>query len=230
MTNIETTTAVEAAPVEPKMFAVPLKGDCGEVSVDPSRLPDEVYDMVLLEGLKAVINSVGMSKKLPGITKLEGSAKEKAIAEVRKQAEDNVEALYLGTIKKGGRKAKASGAVQTEALRLAKMLVKDHIRNSGQKIGAYSAKEITEAAKKVLEGNQRLYQQAEANLSERAQEAKKTGGLDLTALFGEKASSEEVKAKPKAPPKRKENGEKQLSAKQAGMVAPRQKPGSHPTH
>lgn len=230
MTDMTTNEAPEGATTV-QAVSIPIKGDCGSVDVVLSNLPDDVYKMVLEEGLKAVINSVGMSKILPGVTKLEGKAKEERIAAIMNQANANVKSLYDGTIKKGGKKAKTSGAVATEAMRLAKMLVKDHIRNSGQKIGAYSAKEITEAAKKVLEGNPRLIQQAEANLAERAAEAKTTGGLDLTALFGAKAASEEVKAKPKTPPKPKAKGEKApLSAKQASMVAPRQKPTGQTAH
>jgi hypothetical protein len=232
MTDVTINEAPSEAAGVVQAITVPLKSDCGEVQVVMANLPDDVYAMVMLEGLKSIINSVGMSKLLPGITKLEGAEKDKAVAAVKAQADANVKALYEGTINKRGRKAKTSGAVQTEAMRLAKMLVKDHIRNSGQKIGAYSAKEITEAAKKVLEGNPRLIIQAQANLDERAVEAKTTGGLDLTALFGAKASTEEVKAKPKTPPKPKAKGEGKapLSAKQASLVAPRQKPTGATAH
>ncbi len=229
MTDVQTNEA-ETTTAAPWIETIELKGGCGSVEVKVGELPDDIYKMVMAEGLKAIVNSVGMSKLLPGITKLEGTDKEKAVAAVLARAQETVEDLYKGTVKKGGRKAKTSGAVQTEAMRLAKMLVKDHIRNSGQKIGAYSAKEITEAAKKVLEGNPRLLVQAQANLDERGAEAKKTGGLDLTALFGAKASSDEVKAKPKTPPKPKAKGDKTLSAKQAGMVAPRQKPSTATAH
>lgn len=231
MTDVTTNEAPADTVNALKLVTIELKGNCGSVEVDVDQIPNEVYKMVFEEGLKAVINAVGMSKIMPGVTKLEGKAKEERVAAIMNQANANVQSLYDGTIKKGGKKAKTSGAVQTEAMRLAKMLVKDHIRNNGQKIGAYSAKEITEAAKKVLEGNPRLIQQAQANLDERATEAKKTGGLDLVGLFGAKAQSEEVKAKPKTPPKPKAKGEKApLSAKQASMVAPRQKPTTATAH
>lgn len=229
MTDV-TTNEAPAEAAAPWIEIIELKGGCGSVEVQVGSLPDDVYKMVMAEGLKALINSVGMSKIMPGVTKLEGKEKEERVAAILNQANANVKSLYEGTINKKARgKAKTSGAVATEAMRLAKMLVKDHIRNSGQKIGAYTAKEITEAAKKVLEGNPRLVQQAEANLADRAQEAKKTGGLDLTSLFGAKAESEEVKAKPKTPPKPKAKAG-QLSAKQAGLVAPRQKPTGATAH
>lgn len=231
MTDVATEAEASTQGETQFIAMIPLKSDCGEVEVNFDQLPIEVYKMLLIEGAKAIINSVGMSKKLPGLTKLEGAAKEKAIGEVKAQAEANVKALLAGTISKGRAKgAKVSGAEQTEAMRLAKLLVKDHIRASGQKIGAYSAKEITAAAKTVLESNPGILEQARKNLAERAGDASATKGLDLTKLFGAKASSEEVKAKPKVPPKAPKKGDKApLSAKQAGIVAPRAKPEAHAT-
>lgn len=232
MTDVDTNTgSVDSGPA-PFIAQIPLKSDCGEVTINFDELPIEVYKMLLIEGAKAIVNSVGMSKKLPGITKLDGEDKAKAVEAVRKQAEENVKALMSNTLSKRGAKAKVSGAEQTEALRLAKILVKDHIRAQGQKIGAYSAKEITEYAKKVLEGNPELMVQAKKNLESRASEAKGIKGLDIFALAGEKAKSDEVKAKPrKAPVRKAKDGEKpQLSAKQAGTVAPRQRPAGATAH
>lgn len=231
MTDVDTNIGEAEAP---KAFiaAIPLKSDCGEVTVNFDELPIEVYKMLLIEGAKAIINSVGMSKKLPGITKLEGEDKAKAVAAVKAQAEENVKALMTNTLSRRGKAEKVSGAEQTEALRLAKILVKDHIRAQGQKIGAYSAKEITEYAKVVLEGNPHLMVQAKKNLESRVSEAKGIKGLDIFALAGEKAKSEEVKAKPKKAPTRKaKDGEKpSLSAAQAGKVQPRQKPAGVTAH
>ena len=228
MTDVDTGVDSSGSGAAPFIAQIPLKSDCGEVTVNFDELPIEVYKMLLIEGAKAVINSVGMSKKLPGITKLEGEDKAKAIAAVKAQAEENVKALMSNTLSKRGAKAKTSGAEQTEALRLAKVLVKDHIRAQGQKIGAYSAKEITEYAKQVLEGNPHLMVQAKKNLEARASEAKGIKGLDIFALAGDKAKSDEVKAKPRKAPVRK--GKEPLSAAQAGRVAPRQKPAGATAH
>ena len=172
----------------------------------------------------------GATKALAGITKLEGKELVERQKEVLEAAEKTFQQLMDGIVP-GAKKAKASGAVQTEAMRLAKNMVKDLIRNSGQKIGAYSAKELTAAAKVVLERNPHLTSLAEKNLAERVTEAKGSKALNLEGLFGEKAKSDEVKAKPKVAPKRKEKGEKApLSAKQAGMVAPKQKPTGATAH
>jgi hypothetical protein len=234
MTDVQTNEAAGAAPQGDWIEEIDIKG-LGTVTVNMSTLDDRGYKLAMIEGVKLLLTTVKMGKLLPGITKLEGDAKEKAVAAVMAQAKANADALAKGTLVKGrGAAVKTSGAVQTEAMRLAKMLVKDHIKAKGQKIGAYTAKEITEYAKVVLNGNPRLIQQAEVNLAERAQAAESGGikGLDIFALAGDKAKSDEVKAKPKVPPKPKaKKGEKEtISAKQAGMVAPRQKPTGATAH
>src|SRR6266851_352406 len=184
-----------------KTFVIPLKGGCGHVTLeDADAVPLEMYRYIFQQGLEAIVNSVGMSQLLKGITKLEGTDAEKAKDAVRKQARANVQDLLKGQIKRKGARSEAvkvGDAVQTEALRMAKEMVKDLIRQSNQKIGAYKASEITSAAKDVLEANPDLIKKAEANLAERAGAAKTTKALDLKAMFGAKSESEEVKAKPK---------------------------------
>jgi hypothetical protein len=183
-----------------KSFVMPLKGGCGHVTLeDADSIPIEMYRYIFQQGLETVVNSVGMSKLLPGITKLVGAEAEKAKDAVRKQAKANVQALLEGSLKTKGARAKAevSGAVQTEALRIAKEMVKDLIRNNGQKIGAYKASEISAAAKELVKDNPDITEKAKANLAERAEGAKTTKSLDLKKMFGAKAESEEVKAKPK---------------------------------
>lgn len=214
-------------PTGSKILSLELRGKCGSVDVDPEKITDDaIYEAIFKIGLETVVNKVGMSKIATGITKLTGKAHDDAVAAVRKQAEENVKAIYAGTIKLGrGAAAKRSGAVNTEAMRLAKALVKDLLRNQGYKIGAFSAGELTEYAKEVLAGNPELYKKAEANLVERAET--KVKGFDIKAMLGTRADDEELKAKPKVAPKPKKKGDKpSLSATQAGLVAPRQKPAT----
>jgi hypothetical protein len=237
--NKERTTMVDvqvepaaAEDVQDFISKVELKGGVSTEEINFSALPDEAYKMLLVEGVKAFAEKAnGAAKLLTGITKLEGKELEARKAEIKAAVDKTIEQIKAG-IQPGAKKTKTSGAVQTEAMRLAKNMVKDLIRNSGQKIGAYSAKELTAAAKLVLERNPHIVKLAEKNLAERASEAKGSKSLDLKGLFGAKADSEEVKAKPKAPPKRKGKAEGQtLSAAQAGKVAPRQKPGvGHTAH
>ena len=227
-------TDVSEGEATARMFVVTLKGDCGTIEVNASQFSDEVYEAVFLAGLESIINKQGMSKLLPGITKLEGEEKAKRTQEVRDQAEKTVQAMYAGSVKGAVKTKKASNAVETEALRLAKNIAKDIIRANGQKINAYSAKEQTQFAKVILERNRAsLIATAEKNLEERTEGAKALQMPGLKEIFGAKAESEEVKAKPRVAPKRKgkdEGAKVPLSAAQAGKVAPRQKPQQHTAH
>jgi hypothetical protein len=214
-----------------KIYKIVLKGEAGELTINSDEITDDnTYRAIFQLGLDTLCAKAnGAAKSLAGITKLEGKELEDRKAEVLKAAEKTLAQLRDGIVP-GAKKAKASGAEQTEAMRLAKNMFKDLIRSSGQKVGAYSAKEHTAAAKIILERNPHLMELARKNLAERVSEAKGTKGLDLFALVGDKANSDEVKAKPKVPPKKK--GDKApLSAKQAGMAAPRQKPAAgHTAH
>ena len=222
---MDTTVETKSEP-----FTIKLKNGCGEVSVQWDDIQvARVARLVVEEGLTSLINKVGMSKLLPGISKLEGEAKNQAIDRVRERAEQTVRELYAGTLEvRGKTKKAANNAVEVEALRLAKLMAKQIIKDSGQRVGAYTAKELTVFAKAVLERNPSLRAQAEKNLSERAVVAEGIKAPSLESIFGDKANDPANKAKPKAPPK-KAKGEP-ISAKQASMAAPRQKPGSHVTH
>jgi hypothetical protein len=213
-----------------KLLTIEIRAKCGSVDVDVDQLPIEVYEYALKVGLEAIINKVGMSKIATGITKLTGKEAETAKAKVVEQAQKNVAALYDGSIKGMRSATKRAGVVNTEAMRLAKAMVKELLRSNGYKISAFDAKELTAMAKEVLAANPDIYKKAEANLAERS--ATPVKGFDLKKMLGTKADDESFKAKPKVPPKPKAKGEgKPLSAKQAGMVAPRTKPteGHKPT-
>lgn len=229
MTDIDTSIGEAEAP-QAFIADIPLKFGLVLEGVNFDEVDIETYKRWLIKGAQAELTSARMGKKATGITKLEGAAKEKALAEFFAQCQENFTDAKAGKALGKAKGAKVSGAVATEALRLAKLMVKQCIKDQKQKVGAYSAKEITEYAKKVLEGNPELIKKAEENLAARAGDMKGVKGLDIFALAGDKAKSEEVKAKPKVPPKKKEAGDKPpLSAKQASMVAPRAKPEAHAT-
>lgn len=222
MTDVQVDTAID--PDESPVVTITLPADCGTMDVDTSKFSIKDYKAIFIAGLEVMIMKSGMSKLRPGITRLEGKEREERTKQIREQAAKNLEAMYEGNLKGSKTKPKTSGAVQTEAMRLAKEMVKDMIRAANQKIGAYKPKELTEAAKQVLSDNPHLIKTAEENLASRVQDAKGVKKLDLKGLFGAKAESEEVKAKPRKPPVRKEKGEKApISAAQAKTVAPRQK-------
>lgn len=197
---------------------VPVTKSKGSVSIDTDKIPGDVWDAVIIEGLKAFVNK-GMSKIT---TKgLEGEELQKAQAAAQAKAEENAKAILDGTIKLPGRKAKskAKGEVMTEARRLARNIIKDQAKAQGIKVSHIPSKELTAAVKMYLESDlgAACIKQAEENIKAR-QEAPKAEGINLAGLFSSfdtiVAKSEESTAKAR------ERG-KQLSAKQAGMTAKR---------
>ena len=202
----------EVAATPSSILTIPVTKSKGSVEIDTSTLPDDVYREVLIQGLKVLANR-GMSKITKASTKDEAELKTLA----QEQAEKNVEAIKAGKIKfsAGVKAKKASGKVMTEAMRLARGIVKDEIKRSGGKVSHYEASEITKAAKAYLEADPTIIEMAEENLKKREATPTPTT-INLAEL---------IKASPKlveAAEKRKAE-KKPLSAKQAGMTAKRKK-------
>ena len=195
---------------------VPVTKSKGLVNIDTDKIPAEVWDAIVLEGLKVYVNG-GMSKiTLKG---LDGEELSKAQAAAQAKAEENAAAILDGSIKLKGRKAKskASGAVMTEAKRLVKNFLKDEAKKAGIKVSHVPAKEWTEAVKQFLESNETaksFMAQAEENI--KARSAPVGVSISLASLLPD---YDALVAKGKeSDAKAKERG-KQLSAKQAGMTA-----------
>ena len=137
------------------------------------------------------------------------------------KAKEQLEMVMTNKIKFTGGKKKSgtTGAVMTEARRLAKALVKDEIKRKGLKVSHFEASEITKAANLYLESEMgaKLIEKAKANLAER--EAIKLGeAIDITSVI-----SESPKLVAAAEAKKSKSGT--LSAKQAGKVKQRSKGG-----
>lgn len=199
------------------IIVVPVVKSKGTVEVDTDTIPQEVYEEALKLGLKELANR-GMSK----ITKTTYPVADELKAAAQKKALENVTAMNGGKIRFMTGKAKgASGVVMTEARRLAKNIVKDELKKAKIKISHVDPKEITAAAKALLESETgpSIIKQAEANLAEREKTAIK--GIDISALV-----KTDPKLVAKAEAKKKD---KPLSAKQAGKTATRAKPGTQPT-
>lgn len=223
MTNVDTTTTpddIAPAATPSTIVAFALKNGAGEVEVDTAKLPDDVYREVLMQGLK-VIAERNMSKLTKEAYPDEGQRK----AAIYDRALENVQAMYDGKIKITGaaKVKKASGAVMTEAMRLARNLIKDAMKANKIKISTVKASEITKAAKAYIDGAQgpSLLATAEANLKAR-EETPMT--LDIKSLI---KVDPELVAKDEAK-KAKAKADKPLSKAQAGKVAPRAK-GAKPS-
>lgn len=186
--------------------------------MDTSRLPDEVYREALLQGLK-VIAERAMSK----ITKEAYPNEAERKAAIKAKAEANIQDMYDGKTKITGKAAvkKASGAVMTEAMRLARNLVKDAMKAAKIKISHVKASEITAAAKELIASDPSIVEKAEANLKAREAMPVKINIASLIHVDPELVAKDEAA-------KAKKAADKPLSAKQAGKVAPRAKAKPQP--
>ena len=206
-------TATAQAP-EVKVVNVPITKGKSTLAVDISAIPDDVWQEVILQGLKVLCNR-GASK----ITKETYPQAEELKAAAMSKAAEQLEAINTSKIKFTGGKKKsgATGAVMTEARRLAKALVKDELKRAGIKISHVEASEITKAANLYLESEHgsALIEKAKANLAER-EKVSIGDTIDVSKVI---AISPELVAKANA---RKGKGGT-LSAKQAGKVTKRTK-------
>lgn len=216
MTNVD--TAVEAAPeaLDEKPIKVPVTKGKSTLDVLISKLPDAVYREILVQGCKVVLNR-GMTK----ITKETYTNPEELKAAAMAQAEKTLQAMYDGKIRIMGAKAdKVSGAVMTEARRLARNLIKDQLKADGVKISYVEASEITKAANALIAADPNIIKTAEESL--KAREAKAEGIRSaLKGIVSAVPQSEKKKAKAEA---EKAKAKETLSKTQAGKVAVKARP------
>lgn len=216
MTNVDTDTtagADQATTAPSTLVSFALKNSAGTIEVDTAKLPDDVYREVLMQGLK-VIAERGMSKltkeAYPDEAERKQAIKDKALA--------NVQDMYDGKTKvTGAAKAKkASGAAMTEAMRIARNLVKDAMKANKIKISTVKASEITKVAKQLIDSDPSILATAEENLKQREATPVK---LDIKSLIHVDPELVKKDAEKKA----KAAADKPLSKTQAGKVAPRAK-------
>lgn len=199
------------------IMKVPVTKGKDVVEIDTDSLPEAVYAEALLQGLKTLVNR-GMSK----ITKAELGDDATVKTEAMVKAQKNVEDIMAGKVKFSGKsagKSKTSGAVNTEAMRIARNRVKDAMKAAGMKISYVKASDITAAAKELIAAENAddatsCIAQAKANLEARSATPM---AIDIKSLVHEDAT---LRAKGEAK-KAEEKAERGLSAKQAGKVAPR---------
>lgn len=223
----DTQTGLDQAPDDNvvKTFDIPVTKAKSTVNIVIADIPNDVYMEALALGLKELVNR-GMSK----LTKAAFKGNEAELAEAcQKVAETNVTKIMSSEIKFAGKKAKAKGldkAVVTEAMRLAKALVKDAFRAQGHKLSTIKASTITAYAKAYLdEDGGELYAQATATLEERAKNPILAKVNAMSATLGP-IEDPKLVAKAEA-----EKAAKPLSKTQAGKVKGRQKksPEAHAT-
>ena len=203
-----------------KVLNIPITKGKTTLQVNVDDIPDDVYTEVIMQGLKVLLNR-GMSK----VTKETYPKPEEMKAKALEVAEAQLELVKTSKIKFTGGKKKsgATGAVMTEARRLAKALVKDELKRAGIKISHVEASEITKAANLYLESENgaALVEKAKANLAER-EKVSIGDTIDVTKVI---AISPELVAKANA--KKAKDGT--LSKTPAGKVKTKARGQAHAT-
>lgn len=225
MSTDQVSDTVQAKP-QPKgtIFKVEVTKAKQSLDINTRDLPDNVYQEAIRQGLKVLLNR-GMTK----ITKETYPNADELKAAALAKAELTFEDMKAGKIRiVGGGKDKITGAVKTEAMRMARAMVKDELKRQKIKISYVDAKDITEAAERTLRLRPEILEKAKEAVEARAAEAEKlkeglaqivTPGMINTA---KKAKVDQAVAEEKAKAKAA------LSSTQAGMTAQRQPKGGKP--
>lgn len=173
-------------------------------------LTSEMYEEAMKLGLKAMLNR-GMDKIQ--VAKLEGDKLKDAQAAALEKAQANLAAIKSGSLKKtSARAAKVTGVLNTEAMRIARNMVKDGLKEKGYKVSYYPASEITIAAKALIEVRPEILGMAQTNLDAR-DAAKSAASEALANVMTLAKPSAKLQADAEA---KKAAAKTQLSAKQAG--------------
>src|SRR5277367_6723897 len=177
------------------------------IEIDTDELTDESFPAdsfkeILFQGLKQILNR-GQSKL--GSTKgMEGKELEGANAALLAKTGETLDAMRKGEIRVTGGKAKTKGlnrAIKVEAMRLAKIAVKDAAKRKGMKVSLLKAKDITAVAEDILNGEQGETFLEQARETIKAREAAETTGIDVSQIKMDPklvAAAEEKKAQGKA--------------------------------
>lgn len=192
---------------------VPITKGKTTLAVSIDDIPPDVWAEVVLQGLKVLCNR-GTSK----VTKETYPKAEDLAAKANEVAAAQLELIMTSKIKFTGGKKKSgtTGAVMTEARRLAKALAKDGLKKAGYKLSHIESSEITKIANLYLESEKgaELIEKAKANLAERDKiSIGDTIDVSMVAISPKLVAAAEAK---------KAKGGS-LSAKQAGKVKVRAK-------
>jgi hypothetical protein len=215
MEFIMTDTIVEIEGAAPStILTVSIsKGRSGDLEVDTAKLAEYVYIQALKEGTKVLVNK-GMSK----LVKSDFKTMPEFQAAVRAKAEENLKAMYEGTMVIRGAKSakgdKVPAEVMTLARNMARAIVKSELKKKGFKISLVKSAQITKAANLLLTQRPEIIAKAAADVAAQEQEAAE--GDSVIAGIQEDPELKAKAAKAKA--------EKQLSASKAGKVAQRGRP------
>lgn len=175
---------------------------------------DEVMQAIFAEGLKVILNK-NMSKIT--VKDLDGDELAEAQAAALAKAEENLENLKNGMLRKRKTSSKEPREVITHAMNKARKDIRAAYKDAGKKITGIAASVITQAAKDYLEDHPEILEEAREEV--RAMNARESKPVKVTNRLADLIAQAET-AKPKVPPKRKGKAE------QATVIAAKSKGGT----
>lgn len=164
------------------LFKIKIPKADKSIEVDFDEFPDAVKLAIVEKGLSALL--VAATAKVTIATDPDPKQRaDNAMALVNKK----LDAMKDGKLRVAKAKdSKVPAAVRTEAMRLAKNIVKAGIKADGKKISDYAAKAITEAAEAYLEEHQELIAAAEASINA-AKELAAAAAVNVSAIKADPA-------------------------------------------
>lgn len=194
-------------------LSIPISKAKRAIEVDTDDLDPALMTEALVEGLKVILNAKMTKIKTKDASEEDTPALQQAAYD---QARTN-----LADFKAGKRKVRAASAdgtkldakTKTEAMRIARNMIKDTLKANKVPIREVPAATITAGAAKLLEANPSIIEQARANLAARPQADAAISlsnlGVSVDPKLTAKFAAEKAQAKAS------------LSATQAGKVKPR---------
>lgn len=196
------------------------KDDPSWAEVDLNALPEDVLKEVYLQGLKTLLNR--------GMSKITGEKNDASVKAVMGIAAQNLQNLYDGKIRmSAGVRTKITGVIKTEAMRIARQIIKDGLKEAGLKVSHYTAKEISKAAETFLgsEDGKEVWEEAKATVEAR-------GKKDAKAMQNIKAIAQSLEVDPELVKKAamKKKPKKEGSTDLAAIAAARKGQSAQHTH
>ncbi len=206
------------------IITVNIKKAGQTMEVDTDKLPLDLYAEFVRIGAEHALNT--KQSKVATPTAQKSMSETDAAAErdsAMKIAQTNLEAIYANKFKVGRKAAgnanKVTREVNTEAMRLARITIKDAIVAAGERISHVKASDISAAAKDLIAQEPEYIEKAKANIEANKVTPKPTMKLDISALI-----SPELVAKTKAKTESaKAKSAGIMSATQAGLVKGKRK-------
>jgi hypothetical protein len=185
------------------------------LEVETSAFPIEVYDEALALGIQALLNR-GQSK-ITGTSIPDDDERAAASAE---QAQKTLADMYAGKIRRTSGVKSAKGARGEEAVegrRLAKLYVREQLKEEGLRVSLIKPAVITRLAQELIESDPEIMKEAAANVAARKGKSKSKKKIDLSKVTEDEALVSKATARGRGRKKTDEEDEEAPPPRRGGF-------------